>query len=169
MYTNVIRTHFQCMSCIRARQIEQHPLEKKMQFKCSFCTYTCNRKDNSIRHEDEKHRRKLKTCQCGKNFTSSALSRHKQVCSKIANKETPSIDLSPFNISNDQIDSVVEHTMKFKLVTLKDGKVFSLHDDIQVGGYTFTSKQKEPHGNKDKKNIDFDCHVDWNFWLYHFQ
>lgn len=114
-----------------------------MKFKCRFCDHSTNRKDNLRRHENEKHKKKLKTCECGKQFTSSALSRHKQTC----NKQLPSIDLSPFNISNDQIANVAEHTVKIKLATLKDGTVVSLSNDIQVGGYTFALNAIEPDGN----------------------
>lgn len=115
-----------------------------MVFKCSFCDHTSARKDNLTRHENEIHRKKLKTCQCGKQFTASSLSRHRQVCGQ----KPPSIDLSPFNISTDQVASVIEQTVKIKLITLKDGTVISLHNDIQVGGYTFTLKAVEPEGNK---------------------
>lgn len=107
-------------------------------FKCKECTYQSIRADNVKRHENEKHLKILKSCEsCGKQFTSSALSRHKKVCTE----QMPSVDLSQFGIANDQIDKVIERTVNVKLVALKDGTVMSLANDIKIGDYTFALKQ----------------------------
>lgn len=109
----------------------------------------CKRKDNLKRHEDESHRKVLKTCACGKQFTASALSRHKHECERAsAGGKMP--DLSAWNISRDQIASVVDQTIKVKFVTLNDGTVLTLHNDINVGGcvYTLTLTPIVSDGNK---------------------
>lgn len=132
-------------------------------FKCKFCEHSSDRSDNIKRHEDEKHRKMLKVCtNCGKSYTASALSRHKKTCKKeAATTIDPSMlqkdadvaaVLGANNIEYDQIAGVVEHTMNIKFITLKNGTVISLANEISVGGYTFTLNQKsiEPDGNYHK-------------------
>lgn len=116
-----------------------------MKVKCRFCAYDCDRMDNLKRHENETHCKILKTCECGKKFTSSALSRHKKICQQ-KKSDKVRVDLSAYDIPNDQIAAVHERIFKVKLVTLKNGTVIALHNDIKVDGYTFTLKLAEPDG-----------------------
>lgn len=148
MRKNVIRIDTTSVNLIQFAP-QTLTIKSKKMFRCKYCGYSSNRKDNTIRHENEKHHKIRKTCHtCGKEMTSSSFSRHKKMCKKEVrakqvheeqvNEQLPKIDLSAYNIQNDQIASVMEQTVKIKLITLKDGSVVSLHDDINIGGYAFT-------------------------------
>lgn len=125
-------------------------------FKCKFCDHVSKRSDNIKRHENEKHRKLLKKCtNCGKSYTATALSRHKKSCNSAsapATVKTIEEDadvvsvLAANNIPKDQIAGVAEHTINIKFITLKNGTVLSLSNEISIDGYKFKLTSNEPDG-----------------------
>lgn len=45
---------------------------------CTICGSTNNRGDNLLRHIKEKHKKILKSCECGRQLTASSLARHRR-------------------------------------------------------------------------------------------
>lgn len=122
---------------------------------CQFCQVKIDRDDNLKRHEDEVHRKILKECKkCGKPYTAAALSRHKKSCDGVPSTSETNLvpnGLDPIiaatGVKQEDIASVTEHNINIKFITLTDGRVISLHNEIHFGGYTYFLDQRPSNGN----------------------
>lgn len=115
------------------------------------CIYGTNKKSNLSRHVSEVHKGEKKTCDCGKRYTASSLSRHKHECTAALNHRSEEVKNKPvgngrivstnFNINGidvNEIADVQEHNMVIKVVTMKDGSFVLAHEIIKFGDTDYT-------------------------------
>lgn len=110
------------------------------------CIYGTHKKSNLTRHISEIHKGEKKTCDCGKRYTASSLSRHKHQCAAVLNHQSEEAknkavengNSIPTNynikgIDVNEIADVQEHNMVIKVVTMKDGSCVLAHETIKFG------------------------------------
>lgn len=132
-----------------------------MKYKCTYdlCSFEDSRKENFRRHVEEVHQKIKQACECGKEMTRGALSRHKQFhcplrkqikckSTEVASKITTELSCSPVV---DNVADVKEYTIHttVKILTLKDGTVMLLQNDIRIDDFVFNvSAEFLPDGKK---------------------
>lgn len=107
-------------------------------YKCHYkgCTFNGKRSDLLKVHINEVHEKKLKTCiNCGKNMTSSSLSRHKR--NNICIREIPSI------VSEQKVNISIETEVTIRVHS--DGSVKVEHPKgVQIGPLTLYLTTSKP-------------------------
>lgn len=99
------------------------------------CDYTATKRYNLNRHVEETHLKHKKKCICGKQFTASSLSRHKQECSMSQpDKLKSQINADIVGINDNEIVNVEKHQLEIKVVTKKDGSVVFVYKNFRYAG-----------------------------------
>lgn len=114
------------------------------------CGKIFQRSGNFERHVNEVHKKIRQTCECGSTMTQSALIRHKKESCRLRKRHqtktnpTPSIEING--------DHEVVEVKKFRietdvqLITMKNGALILVQDDIKLGEFTFKLRPVDGNG-----------------------
>lgn len=148
-----------------SRNINKVPPKKQRKVKlhaCEYddCEYITKKAFNLKRHVSETHKGEKKMCICGKQYTVSALSRHKQDCSVNLNHQsaaTMNQTVDCEDIPSSEILNVQEHTMKIKVITKTDGSVFLVYNNFTLGNTSYRLQPMNDFQSTEAKSPTIKC------------